>query len=148
MFSTTILTSWAGCPQSRLYQEVVASGDRALARKLTLVARQWDHTLTPRWFIRALPRRVCPGRFEPADYGDVLAHVSTAALAETLDHVAWLRAQPRVRGSLRSVAFLEEFEAAVAHEADTRENRNEFVLLWAPAEAVGDEAPVEPPRGG
>ena len=131
MFSTTILTSWAGCPQSRLYQEVVASGDRTLARKLTLVARQWDHTLTPRWFVRVLPRRVCPGRFDPGDYGDVLAGVSAPALVETLEHITWLRGQSRVRASLRSIAFLEDFEAAVAHEADVREVADPVAVLSA-----------------
>lgn len=120
MFTETILTSWAGCPQSRLYHEIVARGDRRAARALTVVARQWDHTLAPGWVIRLLPRRLQPARFDPCAYRCVAECLSVAALHETLEHVEWLRTQPRVRQSLRSVAFLEEFEAVVAAELERR----------------------------
>jgi hypothetical protein len=121
MFSdSSMLTSWAGCPQSRLYQEVVALGDRRAARILTRVARQWDHTLAPRWLVRLLPRRLQPARFDVAGYRAVAALLSEAALRDTLEHVDWLRRQPAVRGSLASVAFLEAFEAASAAELERR----------------------------
>jgi hypothetical protein len=120
MFSNTILSSWAGCPQSRLYHEVVAHGDRRAARLLTQVARQWDHTLAPRWLVRLVPRHLQPAPFDADEYRVVVDGVSADALQSTLDHVDWLRTQPCVRASLRSIAFLEAFEAAVARGLDER----------------------------
>jgi len=116
MSSSTILTSWAACPQSRLYQDVVAGGDRTGVRLLTRVARQWDHTLAPRWMVRVVPHRLQPAPFDPAEYAPVVRCLAEDTLAATLDHVAWLRTQPCVRRSLRSIAFLEAFETAVAQE--------------------------------
>jgi hypothetical protein len=124
MFSSTILTSWAGCPQSRLYHEVVARGDREAARTLTEVARQWDHTLGPRWLVRMLPARLRPERFDGAGYRPVASRVSVVALEATLEHVEWLRTQDRVRRSLRSIAFLEQFEAVLGDELERRRGRN------------------------
>ncbi|HEV7677591.1 MAG TPA: hypothetical protein VGQ42_03390 [Candidatus Dormibacteraeota bacterium] len=123
MFSSTILTSWAGCPQSRLYHEVVARGDREAARTLTEVARQWDHTLGPRWLARMLPTRLHPQRFDGAGYRPVASRVSVVALEATLEHIEWLRMQDRVRRSLRSVAFLEQFEAVLGNELERRRGR-------------------------
>jgi hypothetical protein len=134
MFTSTILTSWAACPQSRLYHEVVATGDRRCARVLTQVARQWDHTLAPGWVVRLLPRRLQPAPFDAGAYRAVVRHLSVAALVGTLEHVEWLRSQGVVRGSLRSVAFLERFEGVVGAELDRR------VLRTAPA-ASGQEPP-------
>jgi hypothetical protein len=120
MFTSPIFTSWAGCPQSRLYPEVVARGDRQSARLLTQVARQWDHTLAPGWLARLLPRRLQPPPFDGAGYGEVVRGLSIEALVSTLEHVDWLRGDPGVRSSLRSVAFLERFEAVVEAELDRR----------------------------
>jgi len=120
MLSSTILTSWAGCPQSRLYQDVVACGDRQSLRLLTRVARQWDHTLAPRWMLRLVPRRLQPAPFEPDEYAGVVGALPEDALVATLDHVDWLRTQPCVRRSLRSVAFLEAFETVVAEALAAR----------------------------
>ncbi len=120
IFATTILTSWAACPQSRLYQDVVARGEKRSLRQLTRVARQWDHTLAPAWMTRLVPRRLQPAPFDPEEYGDVVAGLSVATLSDTLEHVAWLRTQACVRRSLRSIAFLESFETVVADELEQR----------------------------
>ena len=120
MFAITIFTSWAGCPQSRLYDEVVARGDRQSARMLTRVARQWDQTLAPAWLTRLVPHRLRSAPFDPEEYREVVAGLSQETLAATLDHSAWLHTQPCVRGSLRSVAFLEAFEAVVGQELDAQ----------------------------
>jgi hypothetical protein len=143
MFTETILTSWAGCPQSRLYHEIVARGDRRAARALTVVARQWDHTLAPGWVTRVLPRRLQPSRFEPSAYRCVAECLSVPALRETLEQVDWLRSQARVRQSLRSIAFLEDFEAVVAAELECRLER---LSAAAPALAArGEDALVAYP---
>jgi hypothetical protein len=120
MFTTTILTSWAFCPQSRLYQDVVARGDRRSIRLLTKVARQWDHTLAPAWMSHVVPRRLQPGPFDAAEYRGVVAGLPVDVLEATLEQVAWLRAQGNVRTSLRSVAFLEDFETVVQRELEAQ----------------------------
>lgn len=125
MFSNTILTSWAGCPQSRLYHEVVAHGDRDAARLLTQVARQWDHTMAPAWIGRLVPRRLHPAPFDAAAYRTVVSCVSLEGLRETMEHVTWLRGNARVRSSLGCVAFLEAFEGVVADEMERRLERLE-----------------------
>ena len=130
MFATTIFTSWAGCPQSRLYNEVVARGDRQSARMLTRVARQWDQTLAPAWLTRLVPRRLRSAPFEPVEYREVVAGLTPETLAATLDHTAWLHTQPCVRNSLRSVAFLEAFEAVVGQELTTQLEAQ--LLGWGP----------------
>lgn len=124
MFSSTILTSWAACPQSRLYEDVVAAGEPRAVKLLTKVARQWDHTLAPAWVTRLVPRRLRPAPFDPDRYAAVVAVLPVDALGATMDHVDWLRSQPCVRASLRSVAFLEAFEAVVARELDARAERS------------------------
>lgn len=128
MFTTTILTSWAGCPQSRLYQDVVARGDRHSVRVLTRVARQWDHTLAPGWLTRLVPRRLQPAPFDPVDYAGVVAGLPAESLWLTVEHVGWLRTQSCVRSSLRSVAFLEAFETVVAEELEERARVRGMVL--------------------
>jgi hypothetical protein len=120
MFTTTILTSWAGCPQSRLYQDVVARGDRHAVRLLTKVARQWDHTLAPAWLTRLVPRRLQPAAFDPQEYAVVVADLAADTLCATVEQVTWLRTQACVRESLRSVAFLETFETVVVDELERR----------------------------
>jgi hypothetical protein len=147
MFTSTILTSWAGCPQSRLYHEVVARGDREAARTLTEVARQWDHTLGPRWLMRILPSRLHPTRFDGAPYRPVVAKVSVVALEASLEHVAWLRTEERVRRSLRSVAFLEEFEAVLGEELERRRGRRAGAA-GARASASAEVWPAAQPRVG
>jgi hypothetical protein len=144
MLSNTILTSWAGCPQSRLYHEVVAQGDRLAARELTRVARQWDHTLAPSWLVRLVPRRLQPGPFDPERYGYVVGGLSADSLGSTLEHVAWLRTQPCVRGSLRSVAFLEVFEAVMERELMVRRR----VAAGAVGDAAGAVGAVGDAAGG
>jgi len=131
MFTSTLLTSWAGCPQSRLYHEVVARGDRRSARMLTQVARQWDHTLAPTWIDHLLPKRLRPAPFDPGAYRGVVEGLSLETLEASLEHVDWLRTQATVRGSLRSVAFLEKFEAVLASELERR--------VAAPAATAGLE---------
>jgi hypothetical protein len=120
MFTTTILTSWAGCPQSRLYQDVVARGDRHAVRLLTKVARQWDHTLAPSWLTHLVPRRMQPTAFDPVEYADVVVHLPGDTLCATVEQVMWLRTQACVRASLPSVAFLEAFETVVVGELERR----------------------------
>ena len=147
MFSNTILSSWAGCPQSRLYHEVVAHGDRGAARLLTQVARQWDHTMAPPWLARAVPRRLRPAPFDAGAYRSLLDPVSLPALRQTMDHIGWLREQRRVRTSLASVAFLEGFEAAIAAEIERRERRLRRRDAARHAAAPRQEADAVAPAG-
>ncbi len=129
MFASTTFTSWAGCPQSR--------------RLLTRVARQWDQTLAPAWLRRLVPRRLRSAPFEPEEYREVVAGLSVDTLGDTLEHTAWLHTQPCVRASLRSVAFLEAFEAAVGQELEAQLRRGRWpapvAAMWV-GEAAGVRA--------
>lgn len=120
MVPDPILTTWRGCPQSRLCQEVVARGDRATADVMWQVAQEWDAIMAPNRLVRWLHDRFRPRRMVPERYAVVARAVSDAALRATLAYVDDLRTRPCVRENLRAVAFLERFEAAIAGELERR----------------------------
>lgn len=127
-----MLTTWRGCPQSRLCQEVVARHDRALADTMWQVAQEWDAIMAPNRLVRWLHERLRPRRLCPERYAVVAAAVSEPALEATLAYVAELRRTPCVRANLRAIAFLERFETAMAWELERRRATS--------SERVGDPA--------
>jgi hypothetical protein len=116
-----LLTTWRECPQSRLYHEVVAKGDRHARQLLELAAAEWDCLMCTNPIGRRILDHILPHRFSPPEYRTVVRSVSTGALQATLEHIGFLRDHRRVRSNLEAIAFLERLEAVVAEELERRQ---------------------------
>jgi hypothetical protein len=118
MFGDPILTTWDGCPQSRLFADVVARADKRAGHMMRTVADVWDDLVAPRRLRRILGLQTL--RFSPQDYSVVTVVASRQALLETRHHLAELYGHRRVRSNLAALGFLEAFETAIVAELERR----------------------------